>query len=472
MISMTLTEIAAVVGGAVVHDTGTSVTGAAFLDSRVAERDGLFVAVAGERADGHDYADAAVAAGAAAILSARDTGQPGVVVEDPIVALALLARHSLSRLDAVKVVALTGSQGKTSTKDLLAQVLATAGTTVATFGSFNNELGLPLTVLRAAPTTEFLVLEMGARHVGDIRASCEVAPPDVALVLNVGKAHIGEFGSREAIASAKGEIVEALTGDGVAVLNADDELVAAMAGRAAGQVRTFGSAEGTNVRFGDLVLDDLGRPAFLLHADGETARVTMSLVGEHHAGNATAAAAVALTLGLRLDAVAEALGAATATSPGRMQVRESVDGVTVIDDAYHANPDSMRAALKALASIGRGRPGSRTVAVLGEMRELGAVTQAEHDAVGRLAVRLDIHQLVVVGEPARAMHLGALLEGSWGEESVFVPDAAAAEAWLADHLRPGDVVLFKASNAVQLSRLAEVVAARPLSTSTGERSSR
>ena len=452
MISMTLTEIAAIVGGAVVHDTGASVTGAAFLDSRVAERDGLFVAVAGERADGHDYADAAVAAGAAAILSARDTGQPGVVVEDPIVALALLARHSLSRLDAVKVVALTGSQGKTSTKDLLAQVLATAGTTVATFGSFNNELGLPLTVLRAAPTTEFLVLEMGARHVGDIRASCEVAPPDVALVLNVGKAHIGEFGSREAIASAKGEIVEALTGDGVAVLNADDELVAAMAGRAAGQVRTFGSAEGTDVRFGDLVLDDLGRPAFLLHADGETARVTMGLVGEHHAGNATAAA--------------------TATSPGRMQVRESADGVTVIDDAYNANPDSMRAALKALASIGRGRPGSRTVAVLGEMRELGAVTQAEHDAVGRLAVRLDIHQLVVVGEPARAMHLGALLEGSWGEESVFVPDAAAAEAWLADHLRPGDVVLFKASNAVQLSRLAEVVAARPLSTSTGERSSR
>jgi len=460
MISMTLAEIAAVVGGTVVHDTGAGVTGAAFLDSRVAERDGLFVAVVGERVDGHDYADTAVSAGAAAVLSARDTGQPGVVVEDPVVALALLARHSLSRLERARVVALTGSQGKTSTKDLLAQVLAAGGETVATFGSFNNELGLPLTVLRATPSTEFLVLEMGARHIGDLRASCEVARPDVALVLNVGKAHIGEFGSRAAIASAKGEIVEALTEDGVAVLNADDDLVAAMASRTRGRVRTFGSAESADVRYDDLTLDDLGRPTFSLHADDEVVRVALRLVGEHHAGNAAAAACVALTLGLRLDLVAEALGAATATSPGRMQVLESPDGVTVIDDAYNANPDSMRAALKALASVGRGRPGSRTVAVLGEMLELGADAQAEHDAVGRLAVRLDIHQLLVVGEPARAMHLGALLEGSWGEESVFVADAAAAEAWLAEHLRPGDVVLFKASNAVGLSRLAEAVAAR------------
>jgi UDP-N-acetylmuramoyl-tripeptide--D-alanyl-D-alanine ligase len=394
------------------------------------------------------------------------------VVQDPVAALALLARHSLSRLDDVRVVALTGSQGKTSTKDLLAQVLAAAGTTVATFGSFNNELGLPLTVLRATPATEFLVLEMGARHLGDLRASCHVAPPDVALVLNVGKAHLGEFGSQQAIASAKGEIVEALSEDGVAVLNADDGLVAAMASRTRGRVRTFGSSEDADVHYDDLALDDLGRPTFRLHADGGTARVTLGLVGEHHAGNAAAAAAVALALGVRLDAVAGALGAATATSPGRMQVRESPDGVTVIDDAYNANPDSMRAALKALASVGRGRPGARTVAVLGEMRELGAHAQAEHDAVGRLAVRLDIHQLLVVGEPARAMHLGALLEGSWGEESVFVADAAAAESWLADHLRPGDVVLFKASNAVRLSRLAETVAAGALPNGTEQGSAR
>jgi UDP-N-acetylmuramoyl-tripeptide--D-alanyl-D-alanine ligase len=461
MIPMALPEIAAVVDGAVVHDSGVTVTGAAFLDSRVAERDGLFVAVAGERVDGHDYAAEAVEGGAAAVLSARDTGNPGVVVADPVAALALLARHSLSRLTGVRVVALTGSQGKTSTKDLLAQVLSAAGSTVATFGSFNNELGLPLTVLRAVPSTEFLVLEMGARHVGDIRASCAVAPPDVALVLSVGKAHLGEFGSREGIAAAKGEIVEALDADGVAVLNADDALVMAMATRTRGRVRTFGSTPEADVRYHELTLDDFGRATFTLTVGDRSARVSLGLVGEHHAGNAAAATAVADALGVRLESVAGSLRTATATSRGRMEVRERADGVTVIDDAYNANPDSMRAALKALATIGRGRPGARTVAVLGEMRELGPSAQEEHDAVGRLAVRLDVNQLLVVGEPARPMHLGACLEGSWGGESVFVDDTEAAAAWLEDHLRPGDVVLFKASNAVQLSRVAQRVAARP-----------
>jgi UDP-N-acetylmuramoyl-tripeptide--D-alanyl-D-alanine ligase len=466
MIEMTCREIAAVVGGRPVHDEhGPTVTAAAFVDSRLTERGGLFVAVTGSKVDGHDYVEAAFDAGAAAVLSSRDTGRPGVVVEDPVVALGRLARHCLSRLPDVRVVAVTGSQGKTSCKDLLAQVLTagtTWGTTVATFGSFNNELGLPLTVLRADAATEFLVLEMGARHVGDLHASCQVAPPDVSLVLNVGKAHIGEFGSQERIAQAKGEIVEALGSDGIAVLNADDPLVAAMASRTRGRVRTFGTVAGSadaDVRVGGVHLDELGRPSFTLHAAGEQADVSMQLVGEHHAINAAAATAVALALGLPLGEVAAALGKATATSRGRMEVRERADGVVVIDDAYNANPDSMRAALKALAAVGSGRPAARTVAVLGEMRELGDAGQAEHDAVGRLAVRLDIDHLVVVGEPARAMHLGACLEGSWGGESVFVPSPEAALEWLDDHLRPGDVVLFKASNVVQLSRLAEQVMA-------------
>jgi UDP-N-acetylmuramoyl-tripeptide--D-alanyl-D-alanine ligase len=280
-------------------------------------------------------------------------------------------------------------------------------------------------------------------------------------VLNVGKAHIGEFGSKEGIASAKGEIVEALGEDGVAVLNADDELVLAMSARSRGRVLTFGSAASADVRYDRLTLDDLGRPSFLLHAGDQEAAVSMGLVGEHHAGNAAAAAAVAVTLGVPLTTVAAALGGATATSRGRMEVRERADGVTVIDDAYNANPDSMRAALKTLASIGRGRHGSRTIAVLGEMRELGDSAQAEHDAVGRLAVRLDIHQLLVVGEAARPLHLGACLEGSWGNESVFVEDSEAATGWLREHVRPGDVVLFKASNAVQLSRVADAVSAGP-----------
>jgi UDP-N-acetylmuramoyl-tripeptide--D-alanyl-D-alanine ligase len=211
------------------------------------------------------------------------------------------------------------------------------------------------------------------------------------------------------------------------------------------------------VRYDELAVDDVGRPSFTLMHGHERATVAMRLVGEHHATNATAVAAVALTLGLTLDAVADALSDATATSRGRMEVVERADGVTVVDDAYNANPDSMKAALKALAAIGRGRPGDRTIAVLGEMRELGASAMAEHDAVGRLAVRLDIHQLLVVGEAARPIHLGATLEGSWGHESVFVPDNAAAEAWLREHLVPGDVVLFKASNAARLSQVAAAV---------------
>ncbi len=456
---MTLPEIADVVGGTVHDDTGVTVTGPAFVDSRIADLGGLFVAVAGEHVDGHDYALAAVDAGAAAVLASRPLGVPCVVVDDAWAALARLAHHVLGRLDGVRVVALTGSQGKTSTKDLLAQVLGAAGTTVATIGSFNNELGLPLTVLRADPATEFLVLEMGARGIGHVRDLCEVASPDVSLVLNVGKAHMGEFGSQEAIAQGKGEIVEALGDDGVAVLNADDPLVAAMASRTTATVRTYGSGAGADVRFADLVVDDLGRPSFDLVTDRGTAHVRMGLVGEHHAGNAAAAATVALALGLPLEAVAQSLSAATTLSRGRMEVAERADGVTVVNDAYNANPDSVRAALKALAAIGRGRPGARTVAVLGEMRELGESSREEHDAVGRLAVRLDIHQLVVVGEAARPIHLGACLEGSWGGESVFVPDNDAALGWLRDHLAPGDVVLFKASNASRLDRVAETVLA-------------
>ncbi len=459
MIAMTLPEIADVVGGAVVHDSGVVVDGAAFLDSRVAERRGLFVAVVGEHVDGHDYADAALAGGAAAVLSSRDTGLPGVVVEDPVAALALLARHSLAALPDVRVVALTGSQGKTSTKDVLAQVLAAAGKTVATFGSFNNELGLPLTVLRADRTTRFLVLEMGARHIGDLEASCAIAPPQVSLVLNVGKAHIGEFGSQQAIAQAKGEIVEALGPDGVAVLNADDPLVTAMAARTTARVTRFGAHDDADVRFADVRHDDLTRPTCDLVVAGERRTVRLGLLGEHHAANATAVAAVALALGVPLDDVVGALTSATATSPARMQLSERADGVTVLNDAYNANPDSMRAALASLAAIGRNRPEARTVAVLGEMLELGASSADEHDAVGRLVAGLDIHKLLVVGEGARPIHHGARSVGAWGGESVLVPDPDAALAWLRDHLTAGDVALFKSSKAAGVRRVAEQVLA-------------
>ena len=457
MIPMTLPEIADVVGGTVHDDTGVTVSGPAFIDSRVAHSDGLFVAVAGERVDGHDYARTAVDAGAAAVLAQRPVGVPAVVVDDVMAALAALARHVVAALPHLTVVALTGSQGKTSTKDLLAQVLARAGRTVATFGSFNNELGMPVTALRADADTRFLVLEMGARGIGHIRELCEIAPPHVGLVLNVGKAHLGEFGSQEAIAQAKGELVEAVRPGGTAVLNADDPLVSAMAARTGERVLTFGESARADVRVEGLTTDAMTRASFdLVTAEGR-APVSLRGLGEHQAGNAAAAATVGLAVGMPLDLVARALSEADHVSRWRMEVHERADGVTVVNDAYNANPDSMRAALKSLAEIGRARPEGRTVAVLGEMRELGASATEEHDAVGRLAVRLDIHQLVVVGEPARPIHLGACLEGSWGGESVFVDDNDAALAWLREHLGAGDVVLLKASRAAALERVADAL---------------
>ena len=458
MIAMTLAEVAEVVGGEVHGDAAVRVTGPAFVDSRTPEEGGLFLAFVGEQVDGHDYADAAMSGGAAAVLGTRPLEHPTVVVTDPMDAVAALAKHVLARLPGARVVALTGSQGKTSTKDLLAQVLADAGTTVATAGSLNTELGLPLTVLRADEATQYLVLEMGARGIGHLTALCDIAPPAVSLVLNVGKAHLSEFGTQEDIARAKGEIVDALGPDGTAVLNADDRLVSAMAPRCAGSVLSFGEGSSADVRLEDLTLDELGRPSFVLRHGDVAAPVSMNLVGEHQALNALATAAVAVALDVPLQAAAASLGDARSVSRWRMEVHERPDGVTVINDAYNANPDSMRAALKALAAVGRGRgPGTRTVAVLGEMRELGESSRDEHDAVGRLAVRLDISQLVVVGEPARPLHLGACLEGSWNDESVFVEDNEQAVAWLREYLAPGDVVLLKASRAAALETVAEAL---------------
>ena len=458
MIPMTLTQVADVVGGTVHDDPGVTVTGAAFVDSRVAEIGGLFVAFEGEHLDGHDYAADALDAGAAAVLGSRTLGVPMVVVDDPLAALGKLARHVLGRLPGLKVIALTGSQGKTSTKDLLAQVLSAAGTTVATAASLNNELGLPLTVLRADPDTEYLVLEMGSRGIGHLTYLCGIAHPDVSLVLNVGKAHIGEFGTQDEIARAKGELVDVLAPEGTAVLNADDPLVATMAARTTARVLTYGGRAGSDVLVANVEVDELGRPRFDLSLDGATEHVEMRLLGEHNASNAAATAAVAAAVGVPLAQAARSLSAARSTSRWRMELHERSDGVTVINDAYNANPDSMRAALKALAAIGRGRAKrARTVAVLGEMRELGESSREEHDTIGRLAVRLDISQLVVVGEPARPLHLGACLEGSSGEEPVFVEDNDQALAWLRQNLRPGDVVLLKASRAAELERVAEAL---------------
>jgi UDP-N-acetylmuramoyl-tripeptide--D-alanyl-D-alanine ligase len=453
VIALSLAEIAAVVGGQTydIPDPALQVTGPVVRDSREVESGSLFVAFVGERVDGHDYAGAVIAAGAAAVLASRPVGVPAIVVDDVQTALGALARHVVERLGAT-LVALTGSAGKTSTKDLIAQVLRSKAPTVFTPGSLNNEIGLPLTALSATEETKFLVLEMGARGVGHIRYLTELTPPRIGLVLNVGTAHIGEFGGREQIAQAKGELVESLPEDGAAILNADDPLVRAMASRTKARVILFGESDEADVRAENVRLTESGQPSFSLRTPSGCSDVTMRLYGEHHVSNALAAAAVAHELGMSADEIARALSDAGSLSRWRMEVTERPDGVTVVNDAYNANPESMRAALRALAAMGKGR---RTWAVLGQMAELGDEALAEHDAVGRLAVRLNVGKLVAVGgREASWLQLGAYNEGSWGEESVHVSDAQAAVDLLRSELRPGDVVLVKASRSVGLERVA------------------
>jgi len=453
---MTLGQIAAAVGGRVVDGPDDlEVTGVPFLDSRAVEPDGFFVAVDGERVDGHDFAVEVVAAGAAGALVRRAVGVPAVQVDDVVEALGRLAKHVVVALPQLTVIGLTGSQGKTTTKDLLAHVLEHFGETVAPEGSFNNEIGLPLTVLRASSSTRYLVLEMGARGPGHISYLTSIAPVSVGLVLNVGVAHLGEFGSRAGIAAAKGELIESLPKAGLAVLNVDNADVAAMRDRTSARVVTFGAAPRADVHYSEVTLDDIGRVGFDLSVGNVRSRVQLGLVGEHHAGNAAAVVAVATGLGLPFAAVVAALDGAKPRSRWRMEVVESAQGVTVINDAYNANPDSMRAAIETLASIGRRRgERARTFAVLGEMLELGSDSVDAHVAVGRLALQLGITQLVVAGEGARAMlmDVGEALSG--GREPVLVADADEAVAFVQGAVRSGDVVLVKASRDVGLEKVA------------------
>jgi UDP-N-acetylmuramoyl-tripeptide--D-alanyl-D-alanine ligase len=483
MIPMTLAEVAEVVGGRLHRATGTErITATVEFDSRAIEPGGLFVALPGERVDGHDFAAAAHAAGAVAVLAARPVDAAAVLVGPPsmgaglaadpaasreahreahaeavLAALSKLAAEVARRLPGLEIVGLTGSSGKTSTKDLIAAVLTPLGPTVAPPGSFNNELGHPWTVLRANRFTQHLVLELAARGVGHIAALCQVAPPRIGVVLNVGTAHLGEFGSPEAIAQAKGELVEALPPairGGVAVLNADDPRVAAMAARTDARVVTFGLDGGPgapDVLAADVELDE-GRAVFRLVTSRGEAEVGLRLVGAHQVSNALAAAAVGLELGAEPEQLAEVLSAARPGSRWRMEVIDRPDGVTVINDAYNANPESMRAGLEALAAISGGT--RRAWAVLGGMAELGEAADEAHAEVGRLAARLGVAHLVAVGSDSRAEGYRAGHRAESGEESIVVPDVPAALEALHERLRPGDVVLVKASRAVGLERVA------------------
>jgi UDP-N-acetylmuramoyl-tripeptide--D-alanyl-D-alanine ligase len=466
VIPLSLARIAQITGGQLCHgDPGAVVSGEVVIDSRRAGPGGLFAAVAGERSDGHDFAAAAVAAGATAVLATRPVPVPSVLVADVPAALAALARSVVDALPAARIAGITGSSGKTSTKDLAAQLVERLGPTIAPAGSFNNEFGHPLTVLRADAATRYLVLELSARGTGHIAYLCRVAPPRYGVVLNVGHAHAGEFGGLDQVAQAKGELVEALPADGVAILNADDPRVLAMAARTAARIVTFTASPHArtphqshvpqpSIQAADIRLDELGRPSFTLLTPEGSAPVTLRLHGAHNVPNALAAAALAGELGMDLDGIADGLGAAVARSRWRMEVRQRADGVTIINDAYNANPESVRAAIDALAHLAQG---GRAFAVLGHMAELGGTSRASHEDIGEYAARIGdsgLAGLIAVGEEAAPLLDGARRVRSWTGEALAVPDGAAAADFLANRLKPSDVVLVKASRAAHLEGVA------------------
>lgn len=461
---MRAARLAGLVGGRLIGDPETMIGPDVIIDSRAVTPGSLFVAIAGERFDGHDFCASAQDSGAAAVLVSRrlDLTLPQIVVADTVEGLSALARAVVAeaRRGGTLSFGLTGSSGKTSTKDLLVQILADAGPVVGPPGSLNNEIGVPLTCCRTEASTAYLVNEMGARGVGHVSWLTSIAPPDIAVVLNVGIAHLGEFGGVEVTAQAKGELVEALGRDGWAILNGDDPRVAAMASRTTGRVGYFFvdsvpsiDAE-LKVSALGVSLDRMGRPSFTLRVERpghiEEHPVSLSLTGGHHAANAAAAAAAAIAAGIDPGAVAASLSRASLRSAWRMEVTERRDGVLIVNDAYNANPDSMAAALEALHHLHQSRlseyPAARAFAVLGDMLELGADSARWHRRVGASA---QVSQVLAVGDFAGDIVAGAAENGIAGLKVSKEEIVAALD------VRPGDVVLFKASRGVGLETVAQ-----------------
>ena len=483
MIELTAAEVASAVSGRLrgVADPEALIVDSADTDSRnmalsASGHGALFIAKPGEVTDGHRFIDAALQAGAAMVLAERETeaadgtAHPAVIVEDVVAAMGRLAAEIVTRIRAhseTTVIGITGSAGKTTTKDLLKSLLGPEGPTVAPQGSYNGEVGLPLTIFTASLDTRYLVLEMGADAPGNIRQLCEIVTPDIGVVLMVGSAHAGKFGGADKIAQTKGELAEAVPAEGHVILNADDVQVSAMASRAHAPITWFGEGEQVEIQAQFLTLDDAGSPVFTLaHHDEDSAtttgiRVVSGLTGSHHVTNLLAAAAAALRAGVAFEEVAARLTGLGPGSRWRMERTERADGVTVINDAYNANPESMREALKTLARITRPQQGPqrRSVAVLGAMLELGDEHNIKHIQLGETVVRLNIDQLLVVGQDAYQLYRGAVAEGSWNEEAHWVEDLQEAEAYLTSELRAGDVVLFKSSNGAGLRLLGDRIAA-------------
>ncbi|WP_253209121.1 UDP-N-acetylmuramoyl-tripeptide--D-alanyl-D-alanine ligase [Streptomyces niphimycinicus] len=453
---MSLAEIASAVSGRVLHPAHSTmtVTGPVVVDSRRAEAGALFAALPGTRSDGHDHVADALARGALAalverpVLPARTPPVPAVLVSDVHAALGQLAHANRRRLTDCAVVGITGSTGKTTSKDLLAQILAPHAPTLANRLSFNNEIGLPLTVLAADVGTRTLVVEMGARAPGEIAHLTEIARPHVGVVTNTGTAHLGPFGGRDAIRRAKAELPTGLPAGGVAVLNADDPATPDMLRATSATVLTFGTGH-ADLRATGIELDALARPSFSLTWNGRTEPVQLPLTGAHQVLNAAAAGAAALALGLSLPRIARGLSAARRLTPSRMQVERLPDGALVLNDAFNANPDAMLAAIGTLIDVTP--DGGRPIAVLGEMRELGPEAAELHERTGRAAAEAGARLVITVGgADAARISAGA---GRAGADTVHVPDSKTALAHLGN-LAAGDVVLVKGSRATGVEEVA------------------
>lgn len=459
MIELTVEQIAKVLGGTVIGDGTVLVTGSVETDSRLVKSGSLFVAKPGEVTDGHLFIDAATQAGAVAAIVERKIEHCSIaqiLVKDSVQALGELAAFVLAEVRSrsdLKVIGITGSNGKTTTKNMLREILSTSGSTIAPIESFNNEVGAPYSMLQVTDATKYLVVELGAGGVGSIKYLAEIAKPDIGVMLKVGLAHVGEFGGIETTAKIKAELVEAMPDTGTLVMNHDDGYVREMAELSKAKKIWFGTSENSNLRASNISLTISGTNFDLTWPDGSGETVRLKILGEHHVMNALAALAVADYLGVDRKKAIHALEAMPLAERWRMQLLQRADGVTIINDAYNASPDSTKAALQTLAQLGRS--GRRTVAVLGEMAELGSASREQHDAIGRLVVRLNIDQLLVVGAGAKLIHMGAEQEGSWDGESKYFDSIAEASAYLREMLVAGDLVLVKSSKSANLRHLGD-----------------
>jgi UDP-N-acetylmuramoyl-tripeptide--D-alanyl-D-alanine ligase len=467
MYDLTLGQICDIVSGELIGDPTIKVSGIS-IDSRSCAVGDLFAAIVGERVDGHDYVSQAVKAGANALLTSKQVEGSQVIVPaspdalDPVIhAIAKISSHVRSLMRGVEVIGITGSSGKTSTKDMIGQVLSHAATTHAPAGSLNNELGLPLTLLSAPRDVKYLVAEMGMRGLGHITYLCELAQPTIGVITNVGRAHIGEVGSIEGIAKAKSELVRAIQPSGVVVLNADDERVLAMRELTEATVFTYGFASTADVRAENLQLSAYGSYNFDLVYRGERIPASIPMLGEHNVLNALAAAAAGISVGMEVTDIARALTTLKQMSKWRMEVHQVPGNVTIINDAYNANPESMAAALETLTAI----PATgKTFSILGKMHELGNDSDAIHEQIAKLASDLGVTQVVAVGDQARAYGLSeiateAKTSENKSQKSVWLPDFDSACDYIVKEVNSGDILLFKASRAEQFEVLADRIEA-------------